>query len=197
MRTSSHLTTLLSRDSERVAGEPMVCATPSSAPASDCVGSRGANVCGVARGVSIRVFLADGSPDGLWVIEKSNWTGVGLMWPRAVHASARKRSELVRPGVYVLVGPSEVSDKSRIYVGEADVLRKRLDQHHANRDFWTRAIAFTTKDANLNKAHVKASGRTPSGPREPGAARRDRQWQRPSAPCAIGGRHRRDRDVPR
>jgi hypothetical protein len=110
----------------------------------------------VTRGVSIRVFLADGTPEGLWLIEKSNWTGIGLMWPRASHASAHNRSELQRPGVYVLVGPSEdAPEKARIYVGEADVLRKRLDQHHASKDFWTRAIAFTTKDASLNKAHVK------------------------------------------
>lgn len=108
-----------------------------------------------ARGVSIRIFLADGSPTGLWVVEKSNWTGVALMWPRAIHADARKRLELDRPGVYVLVGPSDTSTRQRVYLGEADVLRKRLDQHQANKDFWTRAIAFTTKDASLNKAHAK------------------------------------------
>jgi Domain of unknown function (DUF4357) len=77
------------------------------------------------------------------------------MWSRALHASARQRPELQRPGVYLLIGPAESAGKPRIYVGEADILRKRLDQHHANRDFWTRAIAFTTKDASLNKAHVK------------------------------------------
>jgi len=31
----------------------------------------------------------------------------------------------------------------------------RLDQHAKQKDFWTRAIAFTSKDANLNKAHVQ------------------------------------------
>jgi hypothetical protein len=109
----------------------------------------------VLRGVSIRLFLADGNPSGLWVVEKSGWTGIGLMWPRALHASARQRPELQRPGVYVLVGPGESSGRPRVYVGEADILRKRLDQHQASKDFWTRAIAFTAKDASLNKAHVK------------------------------------------
>ena len=97
----------------------------------------------------------DGSPSGLWLVEKSNWTGLALMWPRAIHATVRRRPELDRPGVYVLVGPSENSAKQRVYLGEADVLRKRLDQHHAGKDFWTRAIAFTTKDGSLNKAHAK------------------------------------------
>lgn len=109
----------------------------------------------MVRGISIRLFLADGSPSGLWIVEKSGWTGIGLKWSRAVHASARQRPELQRPGVYLLIGPAEASGKPRIYVGEADALRKRLDQHHAGKDFWTHAVAFTTKDASLNKAHVK------------------------------------------
>lgn len=66
------------------------------------------------------------------------------------------REELGRPGVYVLIGPAEQSaDRDRVYIGEADVLSKRLDQQHANRDFWTRAVVFTSKDQNLNKAHVR------------------------------------------
>ena len=108
------------------------------------------------RGVLIRLFLAEGVSDGLWVVEKSNWTGIGLVCPRASYPSARTRDELARPGVYVLVGPSEEgADRSRVYVGEADVLSKRLDQHYATRDFWTRAVVFTSKDQNLNKAHVR------------------------------------------
>jgi hypothetical protein len=60
------------------------------------------------------------------------------------------------PGVYVLIGPSEGGIKTdRIYVGEAEVLKSRLDQHQKGKDFWTRAVVFTAKDANLNKAHVK------------------------------------------
>jgi hypothetical protein len=107
------------------------------------------------RGVSIKLFLADGSPTGLWIVEKSNWTGVALAWPRALHTEARQRSELERPGVYVLLSPSEVPARKRVYIGEADVLRNRLDRHQANMDFWTRAVAFTTKDTSLNKAHVR------------------------------------------
>lgn len=108
------------------------------------------------RGVTIRLFLVEGVPDGLWTVEKSNWTGVGLMCPRGSYPKARVREELARPGVYVLVGPSDqIAGRSRIYVGEADVLSKRLDQHVKDKGFWTRAIVFTSKDQNLNKAHVR------------------------------------------
>ena len=43
----------------------------------------------------------------------------------------------------------------RAYVGEGDTLLPRLDNHAKNKDFWTHAIAFTSKDQNLNKAHVR------------------------------------------
>ena len=43
-----------------------------------------------------------------------------------------------------------------IYVGEGDPIRPRLESHHAQKDFWTRAIGFTTATAGqLNKAHVQ------------------------------------------
>jgi len=46
------------------------------------------------------------------------------------------------------------SQISEIYIGEADVLRARLDNHYANRE-WFRLIAVTATDGSLNKAHVK------------------------------------------
>lgn len=106
---------------------------------------------------TIRLFLAEGEPEGLWVVEKSNWTGVGLVLPRSAYKRVRGgREELSRAGIYVLAGPSEQNPGTdRIYVGEADVLRKRLDQHHAGKDFWTRAVVFTAKDGSLNKAHAR------------------------------------------
>ena len=44
---------------------------------------------------------------------------------------------------------------SRIYIGEADVLKDRLKQHQKQKDFWTGFVAFTSTDENLNKAHVR------------------------------------------
>lgn len=37
------------------------------------------NDLGAPLGASIRIFLADGSADGVWVVEKRNWTGKALM----------------------------------------------------------------------------------------------------------------------
>lgn len=107
------------------------------------------------KGISVKLFLVDGTPEGLKLIEKSNWTGIGLMCNRAQFAEIQKRPEFDRPCVYVLLGPNELDGQPRIYVGEADFGRLRISQHSKSIDFWTHLILFTSKDSNLNKAHVK------------------------------------------
>ena len=43
------------------------------------------------RPSSIKVFLADGRPDGLRLVEKSNWTGLALVCARADYSRVRAR----------------------------------------------------------------------------------------------------------
>lgn len=107
------------------------------------------------RGFSVNVFLPTGDPEGLKVVEKSNWSGRGLVIPKAIFGESKSREELSRTGVYLLVGPSETSALPTVYVGEGDPVRPRLEQHVAKKDFWTHAVVFTSKDTNLNKAHVQ------------------------------------------
>ena len=108
------------------------------------------------RGCSIRIFLADGTPEGVRTVDKSNWTGRGIVCPRSRFQEAKTRFEFNRTGVYMLVGPSdEAVDFPSVYIGECDPLRNRLEQHFKTKDFWTHAIAFVSKDENLNKAHVQ------------------------------------------
>lgn len=106
-------------------------------------------------GFSVRIFIPTGEPEGLRIVEKSNWTGQGIVFPRAGFAQARERAELKRTGVYVLWGPGESGQFLRVYVGEGDGVLPRLEQHVKQKDFWTHAAVFTSKDQNLNKAHVK------------------------------------------
>lgn len=106
------------------------------------------------RGFVVNIFLPDGDPEGVRLIEKSNWSGCGLVMPRSLFPSAKHRQELDRAGVYVLVGDSG-EPLPRIYVGEGDPIRTRLECHLKQKDFWTHAVAFTSKDGNLNKAHVQ------------------------------------------
>lgn len=107
------------------------------------------------RGFSIRIFVTDGTPDGLRIVEKSNWTGRGVVCPRSQFRDVKARPEFGKTGVYVLRGPSQESDLPTVYIGEGDPARPRLEQHFARKDFWTSLVLFTSKDENLNKAHVQ------------------------------------------
>lgn len=109
----------------------------------------------MSKPFSIKLFLPDGDPDGIRIVEKTNWNGTGIVIPRPLFSEGKKRKDLERTGVYVLIGPAEESGLPRVYVGEGDPIRSRLDQHATKKDFWTSCIAFTSKDENLNKAHVQ------------------------------------------
>jgi hypothetical protein len=105
---------------------------------------------------SLRIFVADGDPDGLRIVDKSNWIGKALVFPRALLPQVKARPELAQTGVYLLLGPRPDGEGDMIYVGEGDPIRPRLESHYAQKDFWTRAIGFTTTTAGqLNKAHVQ------------------------------------------
>lgn len=105
---------------------------------------------------SLRIFVSDGDPDGLRIVEKSNWIGKALVFPRALLPQVKARPELAQTGVYLLLGPRPDGEGDMLYVGEGDPILPRLQDHQAKKDFWTRAIGFTTTTAGqLNKAHVQ------------------------------------------
>ncbi len=98
---------------------------------------------------TLRIFVADGDPDGLRIVERSNWVGRALVFPRAAWAqpSVADRPELQQTGVYLLLGPREDGEGDRLYIGEGDPIKPRLASHHsgtAQKDFWTRAICFVS-----------------------------------------------------
>ena len=106
------------------------------------------------RPATIRIFLADGTPDGLRIVEKSNWTGKCLVCSRAQFGDVKKRPDFSNTGVYILIGPEDESGLPMIYIGEGDPVLPRLESHSKAKDFWTWLIVFVSKDENLNKAHV-------------------------------------------
>ncbi len=103
----------------------------------------------------IRVLVPTGDPDGLRIVEKSNWPGVGVVFNRTNYKEAVIRAEFDKTGVYVLIGASDDSVLPTIYVGEGDPVKNRLNQHYGKKDFWDWAAFFVAKDDSLNKAHVQ------------------------------------------
>ncbi len=105
----------------------------------------------------IQILVADGRPDGLRLVEKSNWIGLGIVCPRGRYSWAKKaRDEFSRSGVYLLVG-QDGDPLPKLYVGESEEVKTRLDRHYGeeDKDFWQQAIVFTTKGTPLNKAEIK------------------------------------------
>ena len=109
------------------------------------------------RGATITIFLVDGTPEGLRVTTKGGWTGQCLDFARSDYVRARQREETERTGIYILTGPDPdtTAARTRLYVGEGDNVRARLDLHHKEKEFWTRAFLLTTRDDSLNKAHIR------------------------------------------
>ena len=107
------------------------------------------------QGKSIRIFLADGDPNGLRIAELSNWIGQAVLIPRNRLKEARNRGDCQQTAVYFLIGEeSETSLPFTVYIGEAEDLSKRLDEHNKKKEFWEIAIGISSKDLNLTKAHV-------------------------------------------
>lgn len=106
-------------------------------------------------GYSVRIFVPQGEQEGLRLVERSNWVGVGLVFPRGLFAEANERPEIDRTGVYILWGESETGSLPIVYVGEGDTVKARLRDHNRKKDFWTHGVFFTSKDQALNKAHVQ------------------------------------------
>ena len=109
----------------------------------------------MAHGKKITLFLMDGDPNGRWTCELSNWTGKAYKIPRTLLKECASRPDLKQAGVYFLLGRSDESGQPLAYIGEAENVFDRLCQHLDGKDFWNEVITFTSKDKNLNKAHVK------------------------------------------
>ena len=105
-------------------------------------------------GFKIEIFVPDGNLPELRLIEKLNWTGLGIVCSRDKYLQARKREEFSRSGVYLLIGRDEGSLPA-LYVGESEQVGERLDRHYSEKDFWQQVIIFTANGNQLNKAQVK------------------------------------------
>lgn len=106
------------------------------------------------HGKTIKIFLIDGDPNGRMSCELSNWTGKAYKIPRIKVKDCSDRHDLISTGVYLLFGKDD-DGKDQVYIGEAESVLKRLNQHLSQKDFWNEVIVFISKDENLNKAHIK------------------------------------------
>jgi hypothetical protein len=109
-------------------------------------------------GRSVRLFLTDGSPNGLIVADVGNWNGKVLSGPRSRITELLRRPEASRTGVYVQIGPDPERDEGLLaYIGETDDIAARMRYHlrSDSKDFFDRVAFVVSSDEALTKAHAR------------------------------------------
>ena len=103
---------------------------------------------------TLKIFLVFGDPKRLRTAELSNWTGKAVAGPRSEIDKILEREESESSGVYFLTGINPETNKSAVYIGEAESIRDRI-KGHLGKDFWNHIVFFVSKDENLTKAHIR------------------------------------------
>jgi hypothetical protein len=67
---------------------------------------------------TIRIYVEEGDPEGVRIIDQMNWTGQAVVFPREKWGEIRQRKEFEEPGVYILIGyTSNKDDLPTLYIG--------------------------------------------------------------------------------
>jgi hypothetical protein len=104
---------------------------------------------------TLRIFVPNGDPEGVRIIDRMNWTGLGIVFPRSKWGDVKKRPDLAKTGVYILVGyKGEDDDLPTVYIGQADGVCNRIESHIQKKDFWDWCVVFVSTSGGLNRAHV-------------------------------------------
>lgn len=103
---------------------------------------------------TIRIFVPEGDPEGVRIIDRQSSPSKFFVFPRNKWEDVKKRPELTGAGIYILKGYSNPDDElPTIYIGQADTIKNRIEQHVKNKLFWDEAIIFVC--SNINATHAK------------------------------------------
>lgn len=103
---------------------------------------------------TIRLFVPDGDPSAFKIIDKMNWTGIGLEVSREAWTKYKNRNEFGQAGIYVLFGYQEGEDLPTLYIGQGDGVKSRIESHEKNKAFWDKVLVFVSSNNGLNRAHI-------------------------------------------
>ena len=115
----------------------------------------------IAKAFTLRIYVVNGDPDGLRVVDRTNWNGKALVFPRTLLPTVKQRAEFTQTGVYMLVGPRTDAEGEMLYVGEGDPVRPStaadvvLGGSVNGRKVWKDAAGHTLKE--LQEKQAKAN----------------------------------------
>lgn len=107
------------------------------------------------RPQTIQIFLPDGNPTSIKIVDLTNRMITAVLVPRNKLPEVGIREEVRKYGIYFLFGNQEEKAKPIVYIGETEDCFERIKTHNKNKDFWNYAIIFTSKSNTFTKSHVK------------------------------------------
>jgi len=101
---------------------------------------------------SITLFATTGDPEGIRHLDKSNWSGYGVVFNRELFHLLKQEPGFSQAGVYILVGNAA---EETIYIGEADPVGDRLKNHVSNKEGWVWGVYFFDRNHKIGKTEVQ------------------------------------------
>jgi hypothetical protein len=101
---------------------------------------------------SITLFATTGDPEGIKHVDKSNWSGCGVVFTKELSSNLKQEPGISQAGLYILVGNAA---EETIYIGEADPVGDRLKNHVANKDGWVWGVYFFDRNHKIGKTEVQ------------------------------------------
>src|ERR1035437_8005306 len=106
--------------------------------------------------ITLNIEIPDGNANSVWIVGRDpDWKGNVIVCPRACFETARLMKQFSQPGVYILrkVVPLQLP---QIYIGYADPIKERLNNHYANKGFWQEVfVCVDDGGGKLNIAHIQ------------------------------------------
>lgn len=101
---------------------------------------------------SISLFATTGDPEGIRHVDKSNWSGFGVVFTRDLFHALKQEPGFSQAGIYILVGNAA---EETIYIGEADPVGDRLKNHVSNKEGWVWGVYFFDRNHKIGKTEVQ------------------------------------------
>lgn len=102
----------------------------------------------VTEAKTIKLLLTNGSLSGLLMAELLKWDGILFSSPRSSYSLLSNEQESKYWGVYLLVS------EDRVYIGQANDLLRRINEHDKTKKWWEKVVLLTTKDNSLNRSDI-------------------------------------------
>ncbi len=113
----------------------------------------------MARGKNIRVYLKNGTADGIIKCSLANWSVVVYKIPRIYLNDCRGKEDYEKSGVYFLFG-KDADERDVVYIGKASkrkndlALINRIGERHDSINEWTECILVTTETDRFGATEI-------------------------------------------